>query len=99
MALVNEDSQTVNLIVEGAPPGLTGVTVIEGKDVETFPVGAGSFQHGIPVDTRVNTFVRVEIYNREGLPAAFSNPIYFVRTAPKQGLPPDRAVKLTLRLK
>jgi hypothetical protein len=99
MALVQSDSQVVNVLMEDAPANSCIVVIVNGEPAGTLSGGEGRVVREVNVDTRANAFVRVVVETGDGIPIAFSNPIYFVRTAPKHGLPPHRALKLALKLK
>jgi hypothetical protein len=46
----------------------------------------------VPVDTTASRFVRVVVKARDGLPVAFSNPVWLLRSEPRQGIPAARRV-------
>jgi hypothetical protein len=82
--------ETVQGIVDRAGPDQTDPPVVRtALDPATFDRDGVAT---VEVDTSKSVFVRVEILTKEGIPAAFGNPVWLLRDAPAKSIPKDRAV-------
>ena len=99
----NRSQREVSLLASDLPPRSTieirrGIVDLAGPhnttpDISTTALSSDSAANGqkrISVDTRRSCFVRVVVKDGGGLPVAFSNPVWLLRSTPKTGLPVHR---------
>jgi len=83
----DKDSCEVDLVVDNLKPGAR-ISVIEGGiKVDGYTATSKKFNARRVVNTRKDTFIRIEVYNRVGWPIAFSNWLVFIKKCPREWRP------------
>lgn len=87
------NTHQVNIEIEGLTVGDQVKLIENGVITQEFKVGIKHvllLRKSFRVTTRLPKVVRVEVYAQDDTPKAFSNPIYFLKILPPEGLPVAR---------
>lgn len=106
VSVSDKSIRTLRILTSGLPSGgrvetVHGIVDRAGPD-QTDPqltrvaLEASAFDRNgvaaVEVDASRSAFVRIEVLTKEGIPAAFGNPIWLLRDAPDKSIPKDRSV-------
>jgi len=93
IVITDKPEEDVSIYIEDLASGDTVKIIEYGVNTRTYVAEGSTFERTetIPIDATNGTFLRIEVYNAEGREKVFSNPIYFIRQVPAEGISPFKA--------
>ncbi len=93
IVVTDKASEQVTFDIDGLAAGDTIRVMEYGAETQVYTATGAAFSQTkeVAIDPTEGTFVRLEVYDATGYEKVFSNPVYFVRQLPAEGVSPFKA--------